>query len=99
MRTYVTGVHGSLHDIRGGHAAEHDPENYAASRKLGTRLRTQGSNGIVFDSVRRKSGECVALFYPDLASPCVQGRHLMYRWDGIEITQVLEISAVRRHST
>ncbi|MGH8145173.1 MAG: RES family NAD+ phosphorylase [Rhodanobacteraceae bacterium] len=97
MRTYVTGVHGSLHDIRAGFAAEHDPESNIASRKLGTELRKQGSNGIAFDSVRRKGGECAALFYPDLASACVQGKHLMYHWDGTRITQVLEVSAVRRH--
>jgi len=36
------------------------------------------------------------LFYPDLASPCVQGKHLMYRWNGEHIAQVLEVSAVKR---
>lgn len=96
MRTYVSGVHGMLHDIRGGWPAVHDPASYAASQKLGARLREEGSNGLAYDSVRRKGGECAALFYPDLASPCVQGKHLMYRWDGARIAQVLEVSAVRR---
>jgi hypothetical protein len=96
MRCYISGVHGTLSDIRGGWKAEHDPDSYAASRKLGAKLRRKGSNGLVFDSVRRKGGECAALFYPDLASPCVQGRHLIYRWDGARIAQVLEVSAVRR---
>jgi hypothetical protein len=96
MRTYVTGVHGLLHDIRGGWRAEHDPASYVASRKLGATLREQGSNGIVYDSVRRRKGECSALFYPDLARPCVQGKHLIYRWDGKQIAQVLEVGAVRR---
>ncbi|HJU26474.1 MAG TPA: RES family NAD+ phosphorylase, partial [Rhodanobacteraceae bacterium] len=96
MRSYASGVHGTLHDIRGGFEAEHDPESYIASRKLGNRLRSEGSNGIVYDSVRCKGGECAALFYPDLASPCVQGKHLIYRWDGEKIAQVLEVSAVKR---
>ncbi|MGH8215591.1 MAG: RES family NAD+ phosphorylase [Rhodanobacteraceae bacterium] len=96
MRTYVTGVHGTVNDIRGGWKAEHDPASYAASRKLGAHLRKQGSNGIVYDSVRCKGGECAALFYPDLAKPCVQGKHLMYRWDGERIAQVLEVSPVKR---
>jgi RES domain len=96
MRCYVSGVHGMLHDIRGGWQAEHDPASYAASRKLGAQLRENDSNGIVYDSVRRKGGDCAALFYPDLASPCVQGKHLIYRWDGRKIAQVLEVSAVRR---
>ena len=96
MRTYVSGVHGMLHDIRGGWTAEHDPASYAASRKLAAELRKESSNGIVYDSVRCKGGECAALFYPDLAKPCVQGKHLMYRWNGEKIAQVLEISAVKR---
>lgn len=97
MRCYVSGVHGTLHDIRGGWKAEHDPDNYTASRKLGSKLRSDDSNGIVYDSVRCKGGECVALFYPDLASPCVQGKHLIYRWDGERIVQILEVSAVKRN--
>lgn len=96
MRCYASGVHGTLNDIRGGWKAEHDAKSYAASRKLGAKLRKDGSNGLVYDSVRRRGGECVALFYPDLASPCVQGKHLIYRWDGQRIAQVLEVSAVRR---
>jgi RES domain len=96
MRCYVSGVHGTLHDIRGGWKAEHDPASYAASRKLGATLRKQDSNGVVYNSARKVGGECAALFYPDLASPCVQGKHLMYRWDGKRIAQVLEVSAVKR---
>lgn len=96
MRCYVSAVYGNLHDIRGGWEAEHDPASYATSRRLGLHLRGQGSNGIAFDSVRRKGGECAALFYPDLARPCVQGKHLIYRWDGSRIVQVLEVSAVPR---
>jgi hypothetical protein len=96
MRTYVTGVHGMLHDIRGGWKAERDPTSYVASRELGAELRKEGSNGIVYVSVRCKGGECAALFYPDVARPCVQGKHLMYRWDGEKIAQVLEVSAVKR---
>lgn len=97
MRCYVGGVHGSLHDIRGGWKAEHDPGNYTASRKLGSKLRSDDSNGIVYDSVRCEGGECAALFHPDLASPCVQGKHLIYRWDGGRIAQILEVSAVKRN--
>src|SRR5579883_3595958 len=41
MRAYVSGVHGLLHDIRGGFKPEHDPDSYAASRKLGSRLHKE----------------------------------------------------------
>lgn len=98
MRCYVSGVHGKLHDIRGGWPDAHAADSYAASRKLGVRLHAEGSNGIAYDSVRRDGGECSALFRPDLAKPCVQGKHLIYRWDGQRIVEVLEVSAVRRRN-
>ena len=96
MRCYRTGIQGKLHDLRGGWSAEHDPDSYAASVALARRLRNEGSNGIVYDSARHPGGECVALFYPDLAAPCVQGAHYLYRWDGKKIAVVLEVSAIKR---
>src|SRR5690348_10749777 len=96
MRCYTSGVRGTLHDLRAGFKAEHAPDDYTASRKLGARLRKEGSNGIAYRSVRCVGGECAAVFYPDLASPCVQGKHLIYRWDGMKIVQVLEVSTVER---
>ena len=95
MRCYASGVHGTLHDIRKGFGAEHDPASYAVSRKFATQLRQQGSNGVIYRSVRHAGGESAALFYPDLASPCVQSKHFLYCWNGTQITRILEISAVR----
>ncbi|HEU0277153.1 MAG TPA: RES family NAD+ phosphorylase [Rhodanobacteraceae bacterium] len=96
MRTYVSAIYAALSDIRGGWKAEHDRDSYVASRALGLKLHDAGADGIAYDSARRRSGECAALFYPDLAKPCVQGRHLLYRWDGKHVAQVLEISTVKR---
>ncbi|HEY0180274.1 MAG TPA: RES family NAD+ phosphorylase [Dokdonella sp.] len=96
MRCYRTGVAGRLHDLRGGWPAVHDADDYAASRALARALRERGSNGVVYDSVRDRGGECAALFYPDLATPCVQAQHLIYRWDGARIAAVLEVAEVAR---
>lgn len=96
MRCYRTAIAGRLHDIRGGWPALHDPHSYVASKAFAQGLRQSGANGIVYDSARRPGGECAALFYPDLVAPCVQGAHLLYRWDGRRIAQVLEISEWRR---
>lgn len=96
MRCYRTSIHGQLHDLRGGWVAEHDPDSYAVSIALARRLRMAGSDGIVYDSVRHAGGECVALFYPDCAAPCVQTEHLIYRWDGQRIAQVLKVSELVR---
>jgi hypothetical protein len=96
MRCYRTAVASKLHDLRGGWPAAHDPDSYVASQALARTLRDGGSNGIVYDSVRHRGGECVAAFYPDVVAPCVQAQHFIYRWDGERIVAVLEVAAVKR---
>ena len=96
MRCYRTRLDNRLHDLRGGWSAAHDPDSYAASVALAHTLRDGGSNGLVYDSVRHRGGECLAAFYPDVVAPCVQAQHLIYRWDGARIAQVLEVSELRR---
>lgn len=86
MRSYLGNIRADLHDVRGGSWPQlHDPHGYAASQAFAARLHAQGSEGIVFDSVRRPGGQCVALYYPDLIGPVKQGPHLLYRWDGARI--------------
>lgn len=92
MRCYGTAIGGRLHDLRGGWPAEHDPVHYTASQALARELRAAGSNGLAYDSVRDPGGECVALFYPDLAAPCLQAQHFIYRWNGACIAAVLEVT-------
>jgi hypothetical protein len=96
MRCYRTTVDCKLHDIRGGWPGEHDPKSYVASVKLARTLREAGSDGVVYDSVRHQGGECLAAFYPDVVAPCVQAQHMIYRWDGRRIAQVLEVSELKR---
>lgn len=85
FREIVLDIGGDLHDLRGfvrGCANVLDPDDYSASRALGARLRGSGSDGLVYPSVRCEEGECVGIFYPDIAANPVQGRHLDYHWDG-----------------
>jgi len=96
MRCYRTSIHAKLHDLRGDWKAEHDPDDYGAGIALARRLRSEGSDGLVYDSVRHHGGECVAVFYPDRVAPCVQAQHLMYRWDGQRIAQVLTVDEWKR---
>ena len=42
------------------------PQCYAASQALANKLLFEGSNGIVYPSVRRSSGTCIACFRPAL---------------------------------
>jgi hypothetical protein len=94
MRCYLTAVDRFLHDIRGGFAALHDPVDYSSSQRVGGVLRTANSDGIVYDSVRHRGGECAALFWPDCVAPFVQSTHYAYIWDGSSITNVVELTEI-----
>lgn len=94
MRCYLADVAGSLHDIRGGWPELHDPDSYAASQATAAKLHRGGSDGLVYDSVRRRGGECVAVFYPDLISPARQGQHLLYHWDGKQVSHFTVVEEV-----
>ena len=87
FREIVMDINGPLHDAR-ANAAVHAPDDYSDSQALGLALRAAGSNGVIYRSVRCEGGECAGLFYPDLASNAVHGRHLDYHWDGARVDLV-----------
>lgn len=81
-------VGGSLHDLRGGnpeYTEALDPAEYREAQALGERLHAAGGEGVVYPSVRNPTGECVGLYYPDLASNVVQGGHFDYHWNGTRV--------------
>jgi RES domain len=97
MRTYLTDVSASFHDIRGKRDQMpdiYDPDSYVASQMLARSLRLAGSNGVVFDSVRHAGGQCIAIYRPRLIQNCRQGTHLRYVWDGQRISQVYALRAI-----
>ncbi len=87
-RTYAARLLRPMHDIRGHRwAAEHQADSYGPSVKLARELRAAGSWGLLYRSVRRTGGECVAVFRPPaLQVPVVQSAHLSLRWDGKAIS-------------
>ncbi len=93
MRVYCIDLYGELHDLRGKKKElplVYDEDDYTAAQDYGTNLRKAGSNGIVYDSVRKIGGECAAVFRPSLLSNVRQERHLCYVWDGQKIATVYE---------
>jgi hypothetical protein len=94
MRRYVTEIRRPLHDLRGGFPEFHDPVDYAPSQRLGRELRGAGSDGVAYDSVRRRGGQCAAVFWPDGVAPFTQATHYTYVWDGNSITNVIELTRV-----
>ncbi|HZZ38174.1 MAG TPA: RES family NAD+ phosphorylase [Acidobacteriaceae bacterium] len=57
------------------------PQCYASSQALATRLLFEGSNGIVYPSVRRPSGTCIACFRPALVYHPRRSQHLRLTLD------------------
>ncbi len=95
MRAYASDIDAGLHDIRGAQGVwpdvyEPDPARYGTPQALARGLRADGSNGIVYDSVRDPGGECVAVFRPTVLAPVTQGPHFCYVWDGAAIVEVYE---------
>lgn len=88
FREIAMNIDARLHDLRkpnADHLQALDPDRHTTSQILAAQLRAAGSDGIVYPSARHKGGECVGLFYPDLATNAAQGRHLDYHWDGTRV--------------
>jgi hypothetical protein len=79
---------GPFHDLRGVRTPSHralDPDptiGYPAGQTLARALRADGSNGIVYPSVRASRGTCLVAFRPDLVQHVRQGGIWRLRWSG-----------------
>ena len=94
VRELVAEIDRVLHDVRdGGFAGCLAPDDHDVPRALAGRLRADGSDGIVYPSVRDTGGECVAIFWPDAVRSVSEGRLLSYHFDGERIDLVRDESA------
>jgi hypothetical protein len=97
MLALVSRIEGKFHDLRHlrrRYPNAYDPNTYAASQKLAQPLWTDGSQGILYESVRRSGGECAAVFSPQTISHLRQERCLEYEWDGQRIATVSVVQAL-----
>jgi hypothetical protein len=95
MRVLEADLDGTLHDLRGLRStlpAVYHAEDYTASQALARTLRSGGSNGVAYESVRDEGGQCVAVFRPRLLRRARQAEHLLYRWTGERIAGVLKLT-------
>lgn len=96
LRWIQADLMGRLHDLRGQGAAMpgvYDPDRYGSSQELARMLRSQGSQGIVYDSVRRPLGQCVAVFKPKSLRNARAVGHIGLHWDGRTISHWFEKGA------
>jgi len=81
---YLADVTAELHDLRGDqtYAACLMPDSYVASQELAESLLETGSLGVVYPSVRRRRGTCLACFRPALVGNVRRGHTYRFAWEG-----------------
>ena len=65
-------------------------DSYASSQSFGASRRENGSDGLVYPSVRRDGNQCIAAFWPNVVNIPIQERHLQYEWDGTAVRRYFD---------
>jgi RES domain len=83
-----------FHDLRGqrGFTDCLDPASYVASQRLGAALLDAGSLGLVYPSVRKRGGTCVACFRPVVVGNVRQGATIQFQWSGSPKPTIKDVS-------
>ena len=72
------------------------PSSYVASQRLAQRLLDAGSLGIIYPSVRRDGGTCLACFRPALVMNVRKGKTYKFTWKGKSEPEISVVSSVQR---
>jgi hypothetical protein len=95
MRVYRADISGSYDDVR-KLSAKHPiyaPNDYTAGQARGVKVYEKNAlDGIVFTSVRDRTGQCVAAFRPTRVANCLVAQHLEYRFKDYALETVMTIS-------
>lgn len=75
-------ITGPFVDVRKGHGHLHRPRDYGPAQDFGAKCRIAGEAGILYRSVRRRGGECLALLLPEPVKTCTFKEIIALRWDG-----------------
>lgn len=81
---YQADLSAELHDLRDDDRFADCllPDSYVASQALAEWLLEEGSLGLVYPSVRRRGGTCVACFRPALVGNVRKGHTYRFTWSG-----------------
>lgn len=90
---YLADFSAELHDLRRDPAFAEAlaPDSYVVSQQLAQELLDAGSLGIVYPSVRRRRGTCLASFRPSIVMNVRKGRSYVFRWEGRPTPSVAEL--------
>lgn len=80
---YLADFSASFHDLRGDERFRKclAPDSYVASQALAEALLEDGSMGVVYPSVRRPGGTCVACFRPPLVMNVRRAATWRFTWE------------------
>lgn len=91
LALHVNVISGGVIDARPAKYPQiYEADRYAESRHFGALVQKRGYEGIVYRSVRRAGGECVAIYASTALGECWDARELVYRYaDGrLEVSEV-----------
>jgi len=95
MRLYHADFASTFHDVRARPLDDplYHPIAYDQSQAFVRELLAQGSNGIVYTSVRHPSGQCIACFRPKLVKRVRVAAHYEFVWEGQPAPRVRRLAA------
>jgi RES domain-containing protein len=81
---YLADFSCELHDLRddSAFATYLDPDSYVDSQTLAAKLLDAGSLGVIYPSVRRAGGTCIACFRPVLVMNVRRAKTYRFKWSG-----------------
>jgi hypothetical protein len=101
---YLADFSARLHDLRGAatrgqpgraYRAYLDPNSYVESQALAERLMDADSLGVVYPSVRRAGGTCLACFRPALVNNVRRATTYRFTWEGSPEPTIRPVSHAR----
>jgi hypothetical protein len=89
---YLADFSASFHDLRRARTFRRylDPNSYVESQALGERLLHNDSLGVVYPSVRRRGGTCIACFRPAIVNNVRRANTYRFTWSGSAAPEISE---------
>ncbi len=87
---YLADFSASFHDLRANSAFRRclSPTSYVASQRLAALLLDSDSAGVVYPSVRRAAGTCLACFRPALVGNVRKDATWCFTWSGTSVPRI-----------
>jgi RES domain-containing protein len=92
---YLADFTAPLHDLRGIEDDALSPSSYVRSQQLAVELMELGSLGIVYPSVRREGGTCIACFRPSVVANVRKSTPYRLIWTPLRARMVRQDSATQ----